>query len=262
MKQDDFPTLAGLLGYALMGGLLLILLLRPWWRKRRLLRAEDLDRTAAELGGEVAKDPSSEYPFVRFTIAGARAYFVRWAIGAEALAVSAVEVCLPGGTFFEATGRRSRRFPSRSPRFLELVDSDGRFRLVASDPSWARDFIERGGGDLLDRLGRDLPGPVRVQVTAVRFVVEVEASVDPATAARLAAFAEELAGLLADPATSAGIEIVAVSVDVAAARCPVCALPAEAPLLSCGVCRVPHHRDCWAYLARCAIFGCGGKTAA
>lgn len=28
--------------------------------------------------------------------------------------------------------------------------------------------------------------------------------------------------------------------------------------MACGLCRTPHHQDCWDYLGRCGLFGCGG----
>jgi len=42
------------------------------------------------------------------------------------------------------------------------------------------------------------------------------------------------------------------------AQCPVCSNPMNAPVLYCGACRTPHHKDCWAYNGQCAIYGCRG----
>jgi hypothetical protein len=258
--DENFQALFGCLFYAGGGALFLALILWPRWRRRQLLHAPDLDDLAQRLGGEVARDPSTEYPFVRFQIRGARAFFVRWTVGGDASPVSTVEVCAPAGGFFEATGHGSRRFVTRSPRFRELPPLR-RYRLVASDSGWARGLLDRGAARLLDDLDDAFPGAPRVQVTAARFTVEIEAALGADDAARLRSIAERLLVLVRDPADSEGVEILATRFDPGAGRCPVCALPAEPPLLLCAACRIPHHRDCWTYSARCAIFGCGSKAA-
>ncbi|MBI2943912.1 MAG: hypothetical protein HYY25_06900 [Candidatus Wallbacteria bacterium] len=40
-------------------------------------------------------------------------------------------------------------------------------------------------------------------------------------------------------------------------RCRVCGEPLERATVTCAACETPHHADCWQYLGRCAIFGCG-----
>ncbi|MBI4871864.1 MAG: hypothetical protein HY814_09895 [Candidatus Riflebacteria bacterium] len=40
------------------------------------------------------------------------------------------------------------------------------------------------------------------------------------------------------------------------ATCPVCGEPPEEPAVRCPRCGTPHHADCWAYAAGCALFGC------
>lgn len=45
------------------------------------------------------------------------------------------------------------------------------------------------------------------------------------------------------------------------APCRVCGEAlGEAPLVACGSCSTPHHRDCFEYLGRCAVYGCGGDA--
>ncbi len=40
-------------------------------------------------------------------------------------------------------------------------------------------------------------------------------------------------------------------------HCRVCGEPFESAPVFCVTCETPHHRDCWDYLGRCAIFACG-----
>lgn len=44
--------------------------------------------------------------------------------------------------------------------------------------------------------------------------------------------------------------------------CLVCAQAISEPVrMCCTTCETPHHRDCWDYNGRCALFGCGGARA-
>ncbi|MBI3893902.1 MAG: hypothetical protein HY303_20475 [Candidatus Wallbacteria bacterium] len=43
----------------------------------------------------------------------------------------------------------------------------------------------------------------------------------------------------------------------AESRCRVCGELLDESPLYCAACETPHHTDCWQYLGRCAIFGCG-----
>ena len=40
------------------------------------------------------------------------------------------------------------------------------------------------------------------------------------------------------------------------ARCPVCATGLERAVVVCARCETPHHRECWTYEGKCAIYGC------
>ena len=46
------------------------------------------------------------------------------------------------------------------------------------------------------------------------------------------------------------------------ARCPVCIAPLTDDRVQCPRCRTPHHGDCWNYLGKCSIFGCGATNTA
>lgn len=43
---------------------------------------------------------------------------------------------------------------------------------------------------------------------------------------------------------------------VAQARCPVCATSLAHDVVQCARCETPHHRECWEYAGRCAVFAC------
>lgn len=43
---------------------------------------------------------------------------------------------------------------------------------------------------------------------------------------------------------------------VAHARCPVCATSLAHDVVQCARCETPHHRECWEYAGRCAVFAC------
>ncbi len=265
MREEEFyANLIGLLFYGAIGTVILVAFLRPRWKKRRLQNAGDLPSLAESVKGELARDDSIEYPFVRFDLGGTRAYFVRWMLSlGSATVISTVEVRAPAGAFFEARSRDSKRFSSRSRRFVEIVDRHGDSLLVTSDERWARRFLARGGGALLGRLASWAPGPFRIQVTAARFTIEVESSLQAPQARKLVLLAESLLGVLADPEdSSAGIVILGSGFDPASGRCPVCNVAAGDRALTCGSCRAPHHSDCWAYVGRCSIFGCGSRRAA
>lgn len=44
--------------------------------------------------------------------------------------------------------------------------------------------------------------------------------------------------------------------------CSLCRRTALEDTASCPVCRAPYHRECWDYVGRCAIYGCGGDGGA
>lgn len=45
------------------------------------------------------------------------------------------------------------------------------------------------------------------------------------------------------------------------AHCPVCGDPDPAERVTCPVCGVSYHRECWQYFEGCAIYGCAGSGA-
>lgn len=43
--------------------------------------------------------------------------------------------------------------------------------------------------------------------------------------------------------------------------CAMCGAAFRSPPLSCSRCATPHHRDCWEFLGRCAVYACGSSDA-
>ncbi len=48
---------------------------------------------------------------------------------------------------------------------------------------------------------------------------------------------------------------------VAAGTCLVCGVGMEVETVRCAKCRTPHHKDCFSYFGRCAVFGCVSREA-
>jgi hypothetical protein len=63
-------------------------------------------------------------------------------------------------------------------------------------------------------------------------------------------------------AFAGAVEIVASGAAAEPSQCLVCAQVIADPVgMACTACDTPHHRDCWDYNGRCALFGCGGTRA-
>jgi hypothetical protein len=52
-------------------------------------------------------------------------------------------------------------------------------------------------------------------------------------------------------------QIVAIDRPKLVARCQVCGERVTLDRIDCRRCETPHHRDCWEYNGRCAMYGCG-----
>jgi len=53
------------------------------------------------------------------------------------------------------------------------------------------------------------------------------------------------------------LEILSVSFPAEIVRCQVCGESIVLDRIECRRCETPHHRDCWDYNGRCAVYGCG-----
>lgn len=63
-------------------------------------------------------------------------------------------------------------------------------------------------------------------------------------------------------AFAGAVEIVHAGPAAEASNCLICAQAIhDATQMACTTCETPHHKDCWEYNGRCALFGCGGTRA-
>lgn len=55
------------------------------------------------------------------------------------------------------------------------------------------------------------------------------------------------------------VEIVPKSISVEVADCLVCGDEVVEDLVKCRHCRTPHHHECWVYIGKCSVYGCGSS---
>lgn len=48
-------------------------------------------------------------------------------------------------------------------------------------------------------------------------------------------------------------------IEPAVASCAVCGELLVGQIVMCKRCETPHHKDCWKYLGKCSVYGCGGR---
>jgi hypothetical protein len=150
---------------------------------------------------------------------------------------------------------------------LRLVGYDS---IRIGDPSFDASFAVTGDRDLIQRVfdlenrGRAMEAIRRLAIypgltvefeprsMRLRFSGILE---DDNFVLRAKRSAEDLVALVFGPPPATGIEW-GESVERAAGLCPICTTPLAEPLIRCPRCRAPHHRECWEYLGRCAVYGC------
>jgi len=99
---------------------------------------------------------------------------------------------------------------------------------------------------------------LRIKAEPGRLEIEVRESVDDEAGLRgmLHSASDLVAALLAPD--SQGV-VLDEFFEESGGVCPVCCTRLTEPLVRCGRCRAPHHRECWEYLGRCAVYGCEPK---
>jgi len=153
---------------------------------------------------------------------------------------------------------------------LRLVGYDS---VKTGDPSFDASFAVTGSPALVERIfclehrvrameavRRLAPYPgfdigVQGQSLRIRFDGTRE---DEEFVLALKRSAEDFMAVMFGPPPGFGIEW-GESVERAAGLCPICATPLAEPIFRCPRCKSPHHRDCWEYLGRCAVYGCDPK---
>ncbi|HZE98019.1 MAG TPA: hypothetical protein VE981_13400 [Planctomycetota bacterium] len=225
-------------------------------------RGDGLPDIATAVDGEVARDPSFDAPFVRFTVDGVRCYLHRRMLNRTTRSsITTLEVRAGFRGFLQATSEGSIRYPASSSRFHPLPALEG-FRIVTTDLEWSGEVLRAGLRKILEALHRVSGGAGRLQISGDHVTVETESRLSHEGILGLSALARRLITLAKASASSPGIDFqgdVAVSL---AGRCPVCCQTLAPSPLRCANCAAPHHADCWEYWGRCAIFGCSGRRAA
>lgn len=262
MRGEDFA--GAIAGFLYFGGMVFLFVLLAWIGRRAraaIARGDGLARIVTTLKGEVTRDPGLEEPYIRFKTGDIPVYCHQWLLFEGRSEVVTTFECRVGfRAFFEATSHRSKRYPSRSTRFREMpVESS--YRIVTTDAAWAEEILDSGLRSILAEFsGRWRRA--RIQLAVDRFLVEVESELTPAQAADAARVIARLAALARESKLSAGVTFLdGVEVGIRG-RCPVCGQAFDVAGVSCALCKVPHHSDCWAYWGRCAIFGCRGQRIA
>lgn len=220
-------------------------------------RGVGLADLARALQGSVFSVASYPTPFVLFRTAGAQSYLYQWILRGRDV-VTTLEGRIGFPSFLEATAPSSRRLPSRFPRLRVLLSAE-EADVVTLDLEWAKQVLDAGLRDILWTL-RERHPQARITLATDRYAIEIEDRLLACEIPALLPLMDRLA-LLSRTTPSAGVKILG---DVAIAdhgRCPVCNQSFATSQVQCRRCRAPHHADCWAYLGRCAIFGCRGAIA-
>lgn len=144
----------------------------------------------------------------------------------------------------------------RSGRF----DFDSLFSVRSSDPAVAKGMFSEVVQHLVERLRRmPRPGGLVVEIdrgvfrvakdTFIRRPLDLQDFVRTA----LELYDQALLG------SSEGIEFVdaRLAQPLEHVLCSVCGEEIERDLVFCRRCKTPHHRDCWLYVGKCSVFGCG-----
>jgi hypothetical protein len=119
----------------------------------------------------------------------------------------------------------------------------------------------------------EMLGHVFSQATAVLRELQEDRALPPGFAAAVRDQAQETVGALAPdgvlpPEEVARLdrlfeEAIATFLEVEEPTCRVCGDPlGKLPVATCTACDTPHHQDCWDFNQGCAVFACGGDTAA
>ncbi|GAC1470165.1 MAG: hypothetical protein NVSMB9_14980 [Isosphaeraceae bacterium] len=161
--------------------------------------------------------------------------------------------------------------PPKGTRFVKVGDPefDFGFLIQANDPEMARSFLgPRVRDSVVNLLKLAPPAGILLSVNPERLLVQVDRNLAAEADGLEVAVRESLVihdGLHDGVASrlSQGIAIVASGPDpledVGPPLCKVCGDPIVSPEVYCGICRTPHHRDCWEFVGSCSVYGCNGK---
>jgi hypothetical protein len=141
-----------------------------------------------------------------------------------------------------------------------LGEFDGRYSVRTSDQTLMSGMMNQVVRGLIEQLRR-WPRPGALLVEVQRGVLRVSKGTSLHRPADLLEFVR-LALELYDQAlllATEGIEFVdqPFAQPLAHVVCQVCGEEIASDLVFCQRCKTPHHRDCWLYVGRCSVFGCG-----
>jgi hypothetical protein len=155
----------------------------------------------------------------------------------------------------------------------ELLRLIGYDSVRIGDPSFDASYAVTGNRDLILRVF-SLENRLRVMEAVRRIAVYPGFSLELDTGSLRLRFdgtldeevfartvrrtAEAFVSLVFGPPPVVGIEW-GESVERPTGLCPICTTVLKEPVTRCLRCRAPHHRECWEYLGRCAVYGCEPK---
>jgi len=146
-----------------------------------------------------------------------------------------------------------------TPAFQQL------FEVQTNDARRATDFLSVNVQRQLERM-RWLPpyngGDLRIAILHGQLAIYRRGVLDePASLKNFIDVGLELFRLGArwQLASEAEVQILADTAPVleTAPICPICGDPVEVNVVQCASCDTPHHRECWQYNTKCAMYGCG-----
>ncbi len=234
-------------------------------------RLKLLGAVAGPLGAEVVADPLAyRFPFLKTRPPDRPAALLLWPADLEtrdpgAPYVVRYEAPVSGGRYLEAWPLGSLFPPTRVNMATPDVKTgdagfDGRYLVRTDDAAFARAFLsDEARQAIAEATGLGAGGRVRVEVDGLRLRLQKEEQL--ATAGELEALARVGRRLL-DRVRGAVEDLGAVQfydspTVPAEASCPICGTALKTGRVECRRCRTPHHRECWDYNGRCAMFACG-----
>ncbi len=170
----------------------------------------------------------------------------------------------------------ARQAPAQPPKGTRRVviehPSFGHYVVYANDREMARDFLRPLTWASIDRLHELVQeGGMLMSVSPERLLVQLDRDLGVGVELLAGAVQETLSlhdALIAavDKRSNQGVVIVEGANDGSSRLdpvvCKVCGEPiTEGMVMVCETCETPHHRDCWAYVGSCSIYGCQGKKA-
>ncbi|MBI2900030.1 MAG: hypothetical protein HYY17_07580 [Planctomycetes bacterium] len=238
-----------LLAIAVAGVFLLVWGTR--WRPKGDVLTGDLASVAESLGGEVATDPSRALPFIRFTRAGAKGFFLRWRSGSTA--VTSVEISVPAGGTAELISRGSRFAGDASYDWADGERPCG----VKGDAAWLAKLEEGGWFRFAEDLLAWAGAAIRLRTDRERLTLEVDSVVKKDRVQGLMGFMDAFVRIVQTGMDPGRVDVVEADLAAPGGVCQVCTSPLAETVVRCAKCGTPHHADCWKYLGKCSTYGCG-----